>query len=124
MHPWLHSQSSARKYGGKPEDYLPIHNWFDASKAFMPDFRHRALRHHTEGIFMAETIFGSVMTNSDGKTVPIRLLGENHVFEDLGCIPTLQDWFKHIKPEEWMHRGGKLLNPEPSKESKDDRHAT
>ncbi len=27
------------------------------------DFRHRALRHHAEGIFMAETIFGSTITH-------------------------------------------------------------
>jgi len=28
-HPILHSKSSAKKFGGKPEDYLHIHNWFD-----------------------------------------------------------------------------------------------
>ena len=50
-HPLKHAQNSARKFGGKPEDYLPIHNWFDESKAFVADFRHRALRHHAEGIF-------------------------------------------------------------------------
>ena len=53
-HPLKHAQSSARKFGGRAEDYLPIHNWFDESKAFLADFRHRALRHHTEGIFLAE----------------------------------------------------------------------
>lgn len=26
-HPVKHAQSSARKFGGKAEDYLPIHNW-------------------------------------------------------------------------------------------------
>lgn len=45
-HPAEHAQSSARKFGGTPEDYLAIHRWFDESKAFFPDFRHRALRHH------------------------------------------------------------------------------
>ena len=52
-HPLKHAQSSARKFGGRAEDYLPIHNWFDESKAFLGDFRHRALRHHAEGIFLA-----------------------------------------------------------------------
>jgi hypothetical protein len=33
-HPLKHAESSARKFGGKPEGYLPIHNWFDESKAF------------------------------------------------------------------------------------------
>src|SRR5713226_9697597 len=26
-HPLKHAESSARKFGGKAEDYLPIHNW-------------------------------------------------------------------------------------------------
>jgi len=37
-HPLKHAQSSARKFGGKAEEHLPIHNWFDESKAFLADF--------------------------------------------------------------------------------------
>ena len=33
------------------------------------DFRHRALRHHAEGIFEAERVFGVTIQNSDGKQV-------------------------------------------------------
>jgi hypothetical protein len=36
--PLKHAESSARKFGGKAEDYLPVHNWFDESKAFFSDF--------------------------------------------------------------------------------------
>lgn len=68
-HPLKHAESSARKFGGKAEDYLPIHNWFDESKAFLADFRHRALRHHAEGIFLSERIFGVTITNSEGKRI-------------------------------------------------------
>ena len=57
-HPWHHAVSSARKHGGVPEDYLAIHEWFDASKAHHGDFRHRALRHHTLGVFECEREFG------------------------------------------------------------------
>ena len=64
-HPLKHAESSARKFGGKAEDYLRVHNWFDESKAFFPDFRHRALRHHAEGIFLCERIFGVAITNSE-----------------------------------------------------------
>ena len=67
-HALKHAQSSARKFGGRAEDYLPIHNWFDESKAFLADFRHRALRHHAEGIFLTEKLFGVAIANSDGKT--------------------------------------------------------
>ena len=101
-HAFQHAQSSARKYGGKPEDYVAIHNWFDASKAFLADFRHRALRHHAEGVFLCEQIFGITITNSDGKQVPVRYIGEQHLKEDLGRtpgrIPTAQDWLSQIKP--------------------------
>jgi hypothetical protein len=102
-HPLKHAESSARKFGGTAEAYLPIHNWFDESKAFLADFRHRALRHHAEGIFLCERIFGVAITNSEGKQVPVRYIGEMHVKEDLGRIPTAQDWLSQIKPERWMY---------------------
>ena len=102
-HPFEHAQSSARKFGGKPEDYLAIHRWFDESKVFFPDFRHRALRHHTEGIFLAERIFGVTVINLDGVAVPVRYVGEQHVREDLRRIPTVQDWLIRICPERWMY---------------------
>jgi hypothetical protein len=102
-HPLRHAESSAKKFGGKAEDYLPIHHWFDESKAFFPDFRHRALRHHAEGIFQAEKLFGVTIVNSDGKQIPVRYVGEQHVREDLGSIPTAQDWLRQIKPQRWMH---------------------
>jgi hypothetical protein len=50
-HPLHHAISSQKKWGGSIEDYLPIHNWFDETKAHYPDMRHRTLRHHAEGIF-------------------------------------------------------------------------
>ena len=78
-HPLKHAQSSARKFGGRAEDYLPIHNWFDESKSFLADFRHRALRHHAEGIFLLEKLFGVAVVNSDGNQVPVRDVGEQHV---------------------------------------------
>ena len=61
-HPYHHSLSSVRKWGGTVDDYIAVHSWFDASKQIIADFRHRALRHHAEGIFMAETVFGQTLT--------------------------------------------------------------
>ncbi len=101
-HPYYHALSSAKKHGGKWTDYIAIHNWFDETKAHLPDFRHRALRHHSEGIFMVERIFGVAITNSEDKEVPVRILGEQHVKEDLGRIPTAADWLRMIRPESWM----------------------
>jgi hypothetical protein len=111
-HPYHHALSSVKKWGGSPEDYQPIHDWFDESKAHIADFRHRALRHHTEGIFMAEKIFGTTITNSDGRVVPVRYVGEQHVKEDLGRIPQLAEWLLRIRPEPWMLGRGKNLEEE------------
>jgi hypothetical protein len=104
MHPYHHALSSAKKFGGKPEDYLDIHHWFDASKEFYANFRHRALRHHAQGIFECERVFGKTLTNSDGRTLPVRYVGEQHVNEDIGFIPSLQDWLSTMTAEPWMHR--------------------
>lgn len=111
-HPYHHALSSVKKWGGKPEDYQAIHDWFDESKAHVADFRHRALRHHSEGIFMAEKIFGTTITNADGRVVPVRYVGEQHVKEDLGKIPTLADWLLNIQPQGWMLGRGKNLEAE------------
>jgi hypothetical protein len=62
-HSYHHAVSSTRKFGGAPEDYIAIHAGFDESEAIIADFRHRALRHHAEGIFLAERVFGVTITN-------------------------------------------------------------
>jgi hypothetical protein len=117
-HSYHHAVNSARKYGGKPEDYVRLHNWFDETKEHYADFRHRALRHHSLGIFEAEKEFGITITNSDGKQIPVRLIGEQHIKEDCGFIPTVQDWLKHIKAEKWMSSPPVRLERELTKSQK------
>lgn len=105
-HTYYHARSSARVFGGRPSDYLAVHCWFDATKVSFCDFRHRCLRHHSQGVFDAERIFGLTLTNSDGKEVPVRYIGEQHVMEDCGGrVPSLSDWLSCIQPEPWMARG-------------------
>lgn len=114
-HPLHHAESSARRYGGKPSDYQAVHDWFDASKEHLAIFTHRALRHHTQGIFEAERVFGLSLTNAAGREIPIRWIGEQHVREDCqGRIPSLADWLGRIQPEPWMANGHiDLLAREP-----------
>lgn len=100
--PYHHAVSSAKKWGGVPEDYQAIHDFFDASKEFWADPRHRALRHHTQGIFECERVFGHAIKISTGRMIPVRWVGEQHVKEDCGFIPTMQDWFCNIKMQKWM----------------------
>jgi len=113
-HPLHHAQSSARRFGGEPEDYQAIHDWFDATKEHMAFFTHRAVRHNTMGIFEAERMFGTAIINSAGRTVPVRFIGEQHVKEDCrGRIPSLADWLSRIQPAPWMANGHIDNHPNP-----------
>jgi len=38
--------------------------------------------------------------------VPTRFIGEQHVREDFGRIPTAQDWLQRLVPAPWMLRSG------------------
>lgn len=103
MKPFIHAKNSVKRYGGKIEDYLPIHDWFDSTKAAYANFGHRAILHNTFGIYLAEQLFGTTIINSDGKAISVRDIGEDHVKEDCaGKIPTLQDWLGKLEPEPWM----------------------
>lgn len=97
-----HCKSSVKLFGGKENDYYQIHAWFDETKDFYGDLRHRALRHHTQGIRECELKFGIMIKNSDNKDIPVRSIAEQHIREDLGFIPTVQDWLSSIKPKPWM----------------------
>ena len=84
-HPYHHALSSVKKWGGTVDDFMAVHAWFDQSKEITADFRHRALRHHAEGIFMAETIFGPTLTLSTGRIIPTRWVGESDVCNCGNC---------------------------------------
>lgn len=96
-HPLLHAKSSVRKWGGTESDYLAIHEWFDETKAWIGNSFHRVIRHHSEGIFECEKLFGLSFINSDGKTVYTRYVGEQHVKEDCNnYIPSASEWLQAI----------------------------
>lgn len=130
MNSYQHSVSSSRKWGGKPEDYQPIHEFIDSSKMTLGDVRHRALCHHTQGIYLCQKLFGDTLTIQKDKgsvEVPVRLIAERHILEDLGWIPTPADWLKNTPIETWMSgsrikevplaqllRERESVNPKPS----------
>ena len=103
MKPLHHAQISAKRYGGVIEDYIEIHDFFDSSKAAFADVRHRAILHNSFGIYLAERIFGTYITNAQGKKVSVRDIAEDHVAEDMGGrIPSVQDWLQHLEIQPWM----------------------
>lgn len=106
--PWIHAQASAKRYGGKPEDYIAIHNLMDSSKGTIADSRHRALTHNAWFVgTILEQIFGVTLKNSDGMTVSVRDIGEQHVLEDyrMRFIPSAQDFLQEMEVKEWMVAG-------------------
>ncbi|MGC9439276.1 DUF6915 family protein [Streptomyces sp. WG5] len=107
MNSWNHAQSAARKWGGVPEDYIEIEEFIDSSKVSIGDVRHRALYHHTEGVWLCQRIFGRTITvakkNGHGTVeVPVRLIAERHIQEDLGWLPSPADYLKNTPVEKWM----------------------
>jgi len=112
MHSEIHAQSSIKKWGGQTSDYIHIHNWLDETKAWLPNMFHRLFRHHSEGIFECERLFGGSFINSDGKTVYTRYVCEEHIKEDCyGKIPTAKEWIDALqsgKTPMWMIRTLKI----------------
>ena len=102
MKPYYHARQSVRKWRGSIEDYLPLHDFLDSSKAHFADVRHRALLHSTFGIYLLEQVFGTYITNSDGIKVQTRDVGEQHVISDLGRIPPVADYLNNMQLQKWM----------------------
>lgn len=102
MNAVFHAKSAAKRWGGIWQDYMPVELFIDESKSILADFRHRALRHHAEGIWLCERVLGPTIVNSNGVHVPVRMIAERHVQEDLGKIPSFADWARRIPGEAWM----------------------
>ncbi len=97
------------------EDYLPIHDFIDHTKISMPDLRHRAILHNAFGCFLVERVFGHTLTNSDGRLVSTRDVAEQHIIEDMGFLPSLEDWLGDLPMQTWhggIHRLSKKQREE------------
>lgn len=103
MKPLIHAKISVKRYGGKVEDYLDIHNFIDSSKSNLADVRHRALLHSSFGCFLAERVFGTYFTNSDKADISVRDIVEEHIMDDMGFIPTVEHWLRNMRIEPWMN---------------------
>ena len=118
--PYIHAESSAKRFGGKVEDYEPIHAFLDSSKGTICSNVHRTLTHNAwflsnvlERIWFPNSCpmtsdgrFPYII-NSVGKKVSVREIGEQHIYEDFDkkFIPTAQDYLENIIYKEWMNNG-------------------
>lgn len=118
--PHIHAESSARKFGGVPNDYEEIHSFMDSSKGAVPSNLHRCLTHHSwflsniiERIKFHNSCHATLdnrfptIINSDGKHISVRDIGEQHILEDFGgkFIPSAQDYLSQIEFQDWMQNG-------------------
>jgi len=106
MNSWYHAVSASKKWGGTPEDYIYIEEFIDSSKKIIGDVRHRSLYHHTEGVWLCQEIFGRTITLDAGRQIPVRLVAERHILEDLGWLPSPADYIKGMAIAQW-HGGAK-----------------
>lgn len=123
----IHSKNSVKRWGGDESNYQSIHEFIDSSKSHVPDIRHRALLHSSFGIYLVDQVFGYMevlddqiikrpyIINRDNQKVSVKDIVEHHIIEDLGRIPTVQDYLSNMKKQVWMSGLGdkrleKLLN--------------
>jgi hypothetical protein len=105
MNSWHHAQSAARKWGGEPEEYVAIEEFIDSSKRIIGDVRHRSMYHHTAGVWLCQEVFGRTLAVAGlGRSihVPVRLIAERHVLEDLGWLPSPKDYIDGMVIKPWM----------------------
>lgn len=102
MKPRKHAIISSKKFGGTPDEYQKFHDWMDQSKMTCADVRHRALLHSSFGIYIGEQVFGHTFTNSEGRVIDVRDILEQHVMDDLGWIPSPNDYFKSFETQDWF----------------------
>ena len=70
--PMIHAKSSVKRWGGKVEEYLPIHKLLDSPKATMNNNTSRMLTHNTWFAYeVIPLIFGYNIINSDGRSVDV-----------------------------------------------------
>jgi hypothetical protein len=100
----FHSESSARRFGGVAEDYVPIHKFLDQSKLYLADWRHRALLHTTFGVSLCEQFFGDLYRReSDGGIAATRTIAEVHILEDMKAILTPAEFLREMPIRSWMN---------------------
>lgn len=132
MNSYYHAKSSAKKWGGSPEQYIDIHEFIDGSKRIVGDVRHRSMYHHTEGVWLCQRIFGrtiivggryavpheieyifednpeptrpnlEIIDLGPTREIPVRLIAELHIMQDLGWIPSPSDYIKNMELQQWM----------------------
>ncbi len=91
MNKYEHADNSAIIFGGKPEEYLSVHELIDSNKMVTPSIFGRFFLHHLDvGGIILRHIFGE---HIGSEKVPIENILKQHLLEDYGRILTFKsEW--------------------------------
>lgn len=108
--PLVHTERSARHWGGTAAEFLPLHQWLDSTRGHMGDVRHRMVLHNAFGVLLAEQVFGPEIPLSNGRRAFVRDVAARHIVEDLGFIPSLSECLSALPIAPWMAGARTLVN--------------
>jgi hypothetical protein len=106
------AEGLAALWGGVPDDYLRLIEFFDKPCEFVPDNPDAAslITHNSFGIFLAEELMGTVITlttkdNSQRRRqiISTRAAAEDLVYARIGSIPPAGHLAARISLKPWMY---------------------
>jgi hypothetical protein len=100
----------AARWGGVPGDYLPLINFFDKPREFVPEYPDLAdlITHNSFGIFLAEELLGTAITLTEkdsrrhSQIISTRSAAEDLVYARIGAIPPAGNLAAHTRLKLWM----------------------
>lgn len=111
---WIREEPAkglAARWGGTPDDYLALIEFFDKPREFAPDNPDAAnlITHNSFGIFLAEELLGTTITLSDKTSsgnqpqfISTRSAAEDLVYARIGSIPPAGNLAARTKLKLWM----------------------
>jgi hypothetical protein len=92
-----------QRYGGNTLDYAPLVSFFEEPALYtQSDPRSLWVLHNSFGTYLAEQLFGKVITLSSGRLMPTRQLAEDLVKARLGFIPSAAAIASRVRLRNWM----------------------
>jgi hypothetical protein len=108
---WQHCLQSCERFGGLPDDYLPLHQFINSARTVLPDEVSRCILHNAWGIDIAVRCIGATFRrSSDHVRLSTREVAESHVLRDLGTIPTMLETLHAVPLAKWMYENALPLS--------------
>ncbi len=77
--------------------------FMDWPRDYLADRRYRRVLHNSWGVSMAVEAFGLLLTcASDQAELPVQLLAEQHILQEMPAVPTLEASLEGITLQRWM----------------------